>query len=77
MYKVVDISDIHRIHASGKPSLTIITTRTVVAHKYRTSLPLRVASQRQMNKPPKSKTEDLVVRIGVRKSPLKGSLSLA
>ena len=48
MYKVVDISDIHRIHASGKPSLTIITTRTVVAHKYRTSLPLRVASQRQL-----------------------------
>lgn len=30
-----------------------------------------------MNQPPKSKTEDLVVRIGVRKSPLKGSLSSA
>ena len=45
MYKVVDISD---IHGSGKASLTIITTRTVVDHKYGTSLPLRVASQRQL-----------------------------
>jgi len=45
VYKVVDISD---VHGSGKASLTIITTRTVVDHKYGTSLPLRVASQRQL-----------------------------
>ena len=47
VYKVADLSNI-RDWLSGKASLTIITTMTVVAHKDGTSFPLRVASQRQL-----------------------------
>ena len=45
VYKVADSTDVSE-WLSGKASLTIITTMTVVAHKDGTSFPLRIASQR-------------------------------
>ena len=47
VYKVADLTNVSE-WLSGKASLTIITTMTVVAHKDGTSFPLRIATQRQL-----------------------------
>ena len=47
VYKVADLTNVSE-WLSGKASLTIITTMTVVAHKDGTSFPLRIATQRQI-----------------------------
>ena len=47
LYKVADFTNVSE-RLSGKASLTIITTMTVVAHKDGPSFPLRIASQRKL-----------------------------